>query len=120
MKGTITNMKYVFYKCSVVIVLFIELFSAFMYLVMDNYDVFMYSVTTQSSLAILTLSFTNLPKLIRPCTRKKVAMYCLCIYYIFNIICLFIRPLYNTYVIYVSLMLLLASLFVIVTTIKIK
>ncbi len=112
------NLKYVIYKYAVVLVLFIELFSAFMCLVLNNYTVFMYSLTTQLSLAILTLSFTNLPRAIIPCKRKKVAMYCLSVYYIFNSICLFARPEYNTYIMYVSLMLLTSSLFIIITTIK--
>lgn len=112
------NFKYAFYKYAIVIVLFIELFSAFMYLIANHYTVFMYSLTTQLSLVILTLSFTNLPRAIVPCKRKKVAMYCLSSYYLFNSICLFVRPLYDTYVIYVSLMLLISSLFIIITTIK--
>ena len=110
--------KYIIYKYAIVLVLFIELFSAFMYLVVDYYTVFIYSLTTQLSLAILTLSFTNLPRMTIPCRRKKVAMYCLSLYYVFNTLCLFIRPLYETYVIYVSLMLLISSLFIIITTIK--
>jgi len=118
MKGNEKRAKYVIYKYAIILVLFIELFSAFMYLVADYYTVFLYSLTTQISLAILTLSFTNLPRVIIPCKRKKVAMCCLSFYYIFNILCLFIRPLYETYIIYVSLVLLLSSLFIIVTTIK--
>ena len=118
MKGKKKRTKYVIYKYAIVLVLFIELFSAFMYLVADYYTVFIYSLTTQLSLAILALSFTNLPRAIIPCRRKKVAMYCLSFYYVFNTLCLFIRPLYETYVIYVSLMLLISSLFIIVTTIK--
>lgn len=110
--------RYVIYKYAMVLVLFTELFSAFMYLVMDYYTVFMYSITTQISLAILTISFTNLPRTILPCIRKKVAMYCLSVYYVFNVISLFVRPLYDTYVIYVSLALLLSSLFIIITTLK--
>lgn len=120
MKGKSKRTNYVIYKYAIVLVLFIELFSAFMYLVVDYYTVFIYSITTQLSLAILTLSFTNLPKVTIPCGRKKIAMYCLSFYYIFNILCLFIRPLYETYVVYVSLMLLISSLSIIVTTIKIK
>ena len=112
------NLKYVIYKYAIILVLFIELFSAFMYLVFNHYTVFMYSLTTQLSLVVLTLSFTNLPRTIIPCKRKKVAMYCLSVYYLFNSICLFVRPLYNTYVIYVSLILLVSSLFIIITTIK--
>lgn len=118
MKGRNKVTKYIVYKYAIVLVLFIELFSAFMYLIVDYYTVFIYSLTTQMSLAILTLSFTNLPRAIIPCKRKKVAMYCLSSYYLFNILCLFIRPLYETYIIYVSLVLLLSSLFIIVTTIK--
>lgn len=112
--------RYAIYKYGVVLALLCEISSLFIREFCEDYSLFGYVLTTQLSLLFFCLSFVNLPRAIMPCKRKKVAMYFLSSYYVFNVACLFVRPENCTYTTYISVGMLLSSLFIILKTLKIK